>query len=308
MVLMIILSTTPRTNQNLYDFKKIIEPTPYSFLQVNPKGQQFNSNEMRKILADCEIAIIGDDEIDNNAIQDAINLKHIIKWGAGTDSIDFKATSIKNITVTNTPGILGKYVAEYVLGIIISTNRNLFEYNNTLKANQLWNKNPGSSLYGKTVGLIGYGNIGKEIANLLSIFNCKIIFFDPYIQVDDNATKVDLNYICTSSDILIISAKLNSETLNIIDKNVIDKLRENCLLINIARGPLLNEKDVFDAVNNKKLKYLFLDVFNTEPPNLDDYYINNNHINFSQHNASNSFDAIEEVNMKILELIKGLVL
>ena len=305
---MLILSTTPRTNQNLNDFKKFVESTSYSYLQINPNSQQFDSNEMREILVDCDIAIVGDDEIDSNAIQNANNLKHIIKWGSGTDSIDFEATSNMNISVTNTPGILGKYVAEYVLGIIISTNRNLFEYNNTLKMKKLWNKNPGSSLYGKTVGLIGYGNIGKEIANLLSIFNCKTIFFDPYVQTDDNAVKVDLSTVCKSSDILIVSAKLSPENLNIIDKGAIDKLKENCLLINVARGPLLNENDIFDAVNNKKLKYLFLDVFNSEPPNLDDYYINNHHINFSQHNASNSFDAIEEVNIRILELLKGLIL
>jgi D-3-phosphoglycerate dehydrogenase len=306
--MMLILSTTPRTNQNLNDFKKIVEPTNYSYLQINPNGQQFDSNEMREILVDCNIAIVGDDEIDSNAIYNAKNLKHIIKWGSGTDSIDFEATSNKNISVTNTPGILGKYVAEYVLGIIISTNRNLFEYNNTLKTNKLWNKNPGSSIYGKTVGLIGYGNIGKEIAKLLSIFNCKTIFFDPYVQTDDNAKKVELSTIYNSSDIVVVSATLSKENLNLIDKNVINQLKENCLLINIARGPILNEKDVFTAVKKKKLKYLFLDVFNSEPPNLDDYFINNHHINFSQHNASNSFDAIEEVNMKILELIKGLVL
>lgn len=306
--MMLILSTTPRTNQNLSDFKKIVESTNYSYLQINPNSQQFDSSEMREILVDCDIAIVGDDEIDSNAIHNANNLKHIIKWGSGTDSIDFEATSNKNISVINTPGILGKYVAEYVLGIIISTNRNLFEYNNTFKMNKLWNKNPGSSLYGKTVGLIGYGNIGKEIANLLAIFNCKTIFYDPYVQTDKNAKKVELSTIFKSSDILIVSAKLSPENSNIIDKNAINKLKENCLLINIARGPLLKENDVFNAVKNKKLKYLFLDVFNSEPPNLNDYYINNHHINFSQHNASNSHDAIEEVNMMILEILKGLIL
>lgn len=303
-----ILSTTPRTNQNLDDFKEIVHKTPYSYTEIYPNGQQFNSNEMRKILSDCNIAIVGDDEIDSNALMDANNLKHIIKWGSGTDSIDFQATSYRKITVINTPEILGKYVAEYVLGIIISTNRNLFEYNNTLKMNKLWTKTPGRSLFGKTVGILGYGNIGKEIAKLLLIFNCKIIFFDPYVQLDDNATKVDLSSLLKNSDVLIISAKLSTETLNIINKKTLKKIKENCLLINVSRGPLLNEKDVFDAVNNKKLKYLFLDVFTTEPPKLYDYYINNNHINFSQHNASNSFDAIEEVNMEIIEILKGIIL
>jgi len=102
---MLIVSTTPRTNLNLDDFKKIVESTNYSYLQLNPNSQQFDSNEMKKILADCQIAIIGDDEIDSKAIQDAVNLKHIIKWGSGTDSIDFEATSNKNISVTNTPGV-----------------------------------------------------------------------------------------------------------------------------------------------------------------------------------------------------------
>ena len=307
MKIMLILSTTPRTIQNLNDFEKLAEDSNFTFSQINPKAQQFGSNEMREILKDCVIAIVGDDEIDSNAIENANSLKHIIKWGSGTDSIDFEATTAMGISVTNTPGILGKYVAEYVLGIIISTNRNLFEYSNTLKVNNIWNKTPGSSLYGKTVGLIGFGNIGKEIGNLLSIFNCKIIFYDPYVQSNEIGIKVDLTSLYKNSDILIISAKLSSETLNIIDKRAINNFKENCLLINISRGPLLNEEDVFNAVKNKKLKYLFLDVFNSEPPNLENYYIKNNHINFSQHNASNSYDAIQEVNMKIVQLLKGLI-
>ena len=122
-----IVSTTPRTNQNFDNFMELMHNSKYEFVEVFPKEQYFDSNEMRKVLSDCFIAIIGDDEVDLNAIEDAKYLKHIIKWGSGTDSIDFEAAKKHKINVQNTPGILGKYVAEYVLGVIISTYRNLFE-------------------------------------------------------------------------------------------------------------------------------------------------------------------------------------
>lgn len=302
-----IVSTTPRTNQNFDNFMELMHNSKYEFVEVFPKEQYFDSNEMRKVLSDCFIAIIGDDEVDLNAIEDAKYLKHIIKWGSGTDSIDFEAAKKHKINVQNTPGILGKYVAEYVLGVIISTYRNLFEYSNTFKQKQMWNKTPGISLYGKKVGLFGYGNIAREIAKLLKPFDCEVFYYDPYVEPCDDSKKIELLELYEISDILIISANLNFENYQIINKQSIDKLKDNCFLINISRGQLLNEKDIFEAIEKKQLNSVFLDVFEVEPPNLDDYYLDNNKINFSQHNASNSKDAIEEVNLEIIEIIKGLI-
>jgi phosphoglycerate dehydrogenase-like enzyme len=302
-----IVSTTPRTNQNIDNFVELIHDSKYEFVEVFPKKQHFKSNEMKKILSDCFIAIVGDDEVDLNAIEDAKYLTHIIKWGSGTDSIDLEEVKKHKINVLNTPGILGKYVAEYVLGIIISTNRNLFEYSNTFKQKQMWNKTPGSSLFGKKIGLFGYGNIGKEISKLLKPFDCEVYFYDPYVEPCDDSKKIELLELYEISDILIISANLNLENYQIINKQSIDKLKNNCFLINISRGQLLNEKDIFEAIKKKQLNSVFLDVFDVEPPNLDDYYLDDNKINFSQHNASNSNDAIEEVNLEIIEIIKGLI-
>ena len=247
-----IVSTTPRTNQNIDNFVELIHDSKYEFVEVFPKKQHFNSNEMRKILSDCFIAIVGDDEVDLNAIEDAKYLTHIIKWGSGTDSIDFEAVKKHKINVQNTPGILGKYVAEYVLGIIISTNRNLFEYSNTFKQKQMWNKTPGISLFGKKVGLFGYGNIGREISKLLKPFDCEVYFYDPYVEPCHDSKKIELLELYEISDILIISANLNLENYQIINKQSIDKLKNNCLLINISRGQLLNEKDIFEAIKMKQ--------------------------------------------------------
>jgi len=302
-----IVSTTPRTNQNLENFQKALKDTSYIFNEIFPKNQHFNSMEMKKILSDCYIAIVGDDQIDSNALEHAKNLKHIIKWGSGVDSIDIEYAKQQNIVVTNTPGVLGKYVAEYALGVILATKRNLFEYSNSFKNNKLWNKLPGDSLFNKTVGLIGYGNIGQEIAVLLKPFSCNILYHDPYIQTKNNASSVQLEELYFNSDILILSAKLTPETHEIINKDVLLKLKSNCLLINISRGELINEQDVFDFVDRKQLKYLFLDVFKKEPPELSNYYTENNHVNFSQHNASNSKNAIEEVNNRIIKIVEELI-
>lgn len=299
-----IISTTPRTHHNIKQFKDLVKDSEHSFVEIYPNNQQFTSDEMKDILSDCHIAIIGDDEIDHNSLKNAINLTHIIKWGAGMDSIDFEATRLKSISVTNTPGILGKYVAEYVLGIIISTKRNLYDYTNSFKQKKLWNKSPGSSLFNKTIGIIGFGNIGQEISTLLRPFNTNVIFYDPYVESSQLGRKVKLDELFNCSDVLVLSSKLTDKTAGLINKENLIKLKKDCLLINISRGQVINEEDVFKFVDLNKLNYLFLDVFETEPPQLVNYYTENNNINFSQHNASNSLDAICEVNLKIVDMIK----
>lgn len=299
-----IISTTPRTKSNSSDFKKLLEKFDCTFVEKFPSKQHFNSEEMINELEGFSIAIVGDDILDENFFNNSKNIKLIIKWGSGTDNIDYLAASNNNIKIKNTPNILGKYVAEYILGIILSNQRKIIEYNNTFKSQQSWNKDPGKSLFNKTIGLLGYGNIGTEFAQIVKPFDCNIIFYDPNVEIDQKARKVDQISLFKESDILIIAAKLNNETKNIINRNNLKLLKSDTMIINISRGQLINELDLFEVINNNELKYVFLDVFCEEPPCLDDYYEDNHSINFSQHNASNSQEAIDEVNFQILQILR----
>ena len=159
-------------------------------------------------------------------------------------------------------------------------------------------------MFNKTIGIIGFGNIGQEISALLRPFNTNVIFYDPYVESSQLGRKVKLDELFNCSDVLVLSSKLTNKTAGLINKENLKKLKKDCLLINISRGQVINEEDVFKFVDLKKLNYLFLDVFETEPPQLVNYYTENNNINFSQHNASNSLDAIYEVNLKIVDMVK----
>ena len=299
-----IISTTPRTKSNSSNFRELSENFGCTYVEKFPNKQSFNSDEMINELNGFSIAIVGDDELDESFFNQSKTLKLIIKWGSGTDNIDYQAASKNKIKIVNTPNILGKYVAEYLLGIILSNQRKIIEYNSTFKLQQSWNKEPGRSLFNKTVGFIGFGNIGTEFAKLVKPFECNTIFYDPNVNSDQSSSKVSLKNLFQNSDILILAAQLNNETRNIVNKNNLKLLKSNSLLINVSRGPLVNEADLFEAINNNELKYVFLDVFCNEPPHLDNYYVDNQNINFSQHNASNSQEAIKEVNFKVMEILK----
>ena len=120
-----IISTCERTNTNKDDFKSLAQKFGFEYIENFPTNQGFQAKEMKEIIQDSSICIVGDDSIDNDVINTATKLKYIVKWGSGTDQIDIEAAKSKGIEVINTPNILGKYVAEFVLGLIINSLRKI---------------------------------------------------------------------------------------------------------------------------------------------------------------------------------------
>jgi D-3-phosphoglycerate dehydrogenase len=199
-------------------------------------------------------------------IDSAPNLKLIIRGGVGIDNIDVKYAESKNIIVRNTPEASSVAVAELVMTLMLAIQRNLVKAHNTTKNNE-WIKKQlkGNELYKKTLGLLGIGRIAREVFKRAKAFQMNIISCDPYVCYDE-CKQVERGDLFKDSDIISLHVPLTDDTRGIINKETISTMKDGVIIINTARGALINEADMAEALKSGKVKYAGLDVFTSEPP------------------------------------------
>lgn len=204
--------------------------------------------------------------IDRNLLEKGRNLKFIARVGAGMENIDVKAAREFGIQLINSPEGNRDSVAEHVLGMLLILMNRLFIASQEVK-NGIWKReeNRGDELMGKTVGLIGYGNMGKATAKRFSGFGCKVIFHDiiPGLS-DEYATQVSLEELKKTADVVSLHIPLTSETHYLIDEKFISEMKNNFYFINTARGRNVETKSLVDALKSGKIKGACLDVLEYE--------------------------------------------
>jgi len=239
-------------------------------VSYNRSGKPFSERDLIPLVAGIDGFIAGLDDITSNVIKTARNLKVISRYGVGVDRVDLKAAKKASIFVTNTPGANSVSVAELTIGLAISAARNIPEANARTK-NGTWPRFSGVSLSGKTFGIIGLGSIGKEVAKRLSCFNVKIlaydINFDAGFASQYGIVYADTDRIFTSSDFILLHIPVLKDTVNIINKNSLEKMKQGAILINTARGELVDEDALYESLRSGHLRAAALDTFKEEPPN-----------------------------------------
>lgn len=204
--------------------------------------------------------------IDRNLLEKGRNLKFIARVGAGMENIDVKAAREFGIQLINSPEGNRDSVAEHVLGMLLILMNRLFIASQEVK-NGIWKReeNRGDELLGKTVGLIGYGNMGKATAKRFSGFGCKVIFHDiiPGLS-DEYATQVSLEELKKTADVVSLHIPLTSETHYLIDEKFVSEMKNNFYFINTARGRNVETKSLVDALKSGKIKGACLDVLEYE--------------------------------------------
>lgn len=237
--------------------------------EFNEAGIRFSKDELISFLKDADAAIIGLDKINQETLNYLPNLKIICKYGVGLDNIDIEACSINGVKVFWTAGVNKTSVAEMTLGFMLSLCRNLFLTSNQLKQGK-WNKNGGIQLSSKTVGIIGVGNIGKEVIKLLKPFKCNILVND---IVDQKAyyksvgvTEIDKISIFQKSDILTIHTPATELTKGLVNLEVLKLMKPTAFVINTARGEIINYSDLKKALLESYISGAAIDVYESEPP------------------------------------------
>ena len=278
-------------------------------IKIVKTNQSLKEKELLRLVKDIHGILCGDDEFTEKVLKKANKLKVLSKWGTGIDSIDLNACKKFNIKVYNTPGAFTESVATQALALILNFNRKILQNHNYIKKG-IWNKLKGTTLKDKNIGIIGLGNIGLRIAELLLPFKCKV-FGNDIKKIDSkflNKTNLKIkskNFIYRKSEIIIIATDLNYTTKHLINFKTSKLIKNNPLLINIARGPILNEKALISLLKKNIIAGACLDVFEKEPLTKNSKLMRFNNVILTSHNA---FNTIEEVNKVHYNTYKNLIL
>lgn len=235
----------------------------------NPYGRPLTSEEVSTLLVDCDGYIAGVDAIDAHALAKAHKLKVIARYGVGVDKVDLEAAKSQGISVTNTPQANAQSVAELALGLLLSLLRKI-PYATQKTWSGDWPRINGVSLQGKKVGLIGFGRIGRNFAQLLSCFECSVWAYDPYPDQEFAQTvgvkMVELDDLVAQADVISLHLPLMPETEKLVDCQMLGAMKPGVYLINTSRGEIIHEDALVEFLNSGHLAGAALDVLSEEPP------------------------------------------
>lgn len=234
---------------------------------LNPTSHPLSEEELLSFDWDFDGFIAGLDDVTARVIEKASpRLKVISRYGVGYDKIDIQTAGRQGIVVTNTPGANTESVADLTFALILAAARNLIVLTEDVKSGK-WPRRQSVEIYGKTLGLIGFGAIGKAVAKRASGFSMKVLAYDPYDKSSIPGVKLcDLDTLLSSSDIISLHVPLNKETEGLIGEEAFSKMKDGVIVINTARGGLIDEQAALTFIENGKITAMGLDAFSEEPP------------------------------------------
>ena len=275
------------------------------------RNPSVKEKELIKVIHKYDGVICSDDEFSDKVLARAKKLKVISKWGTGIDSIDSNFAKKKGIKIFNTPGAFTSGVAQHAIGMILNLSRKISENNNSVKEGK-WEKYKGINIEKKKIGIIGLGKIGSKLIKYLKPFNLQFYANDINKelckQFNSRGIKIiSLNKIFSTCDIIVICVNLNKSSYHLIGTKQMMMLNENKILINISRGPVVDNEALIKSINKKNFQIGF-DVFELEP--IKKKYLkilNKKKSILSSHNAFNTKEEVDFVHFNTIQnLLKGL--
>lgn len=239
-------------------------------LLVPSVNERLSEDELLKLVGDIDGVIAGDDHFTSRVLEKATpRLKVISKWGTGIDAFDLGACERLGVRVKNTPGAFTEPVADSVMGYVLNFARRLPQMDQQVKAG-VWNKIPGKALHETTLGIIGLGNIGSAVARRANSFGMNVLANDIRVIPEETAretgvTLVGLEELLRRSDFVNLSCDLNPTSLHLMNAEAFDLMRGDAFILNLARGPLIKEDCLIEAILKGKIAGAALDVFEKEP-------------------------------------------
>ena len=277
------------------------------------KGVELVAPEVVQVMTEEELIglvpqmdgwIIGDDPANDKVFSAGVegNLKAAVKWGVGVDNVDFKACERLNIPITNTPGMFGTEVSDVALGLMLNLTRKLHVIDREVRKGN-WIKPVGNSTAGKKAGVVGFGDIGKGIAKKLVAFDMEVIAYDPYASSEFGVEIKSFPEEVEDLDYLFLACALNDSTHHLINADILKKLKKTCYIINVSRGPLIDETALVKTLKENKIAGAGLDVFEVEPLPLSSELMKLDNCMFGSHNGSNTKEAVDKTSHRAIELL-----
>lgn len=263
--------------------------------------------ELVKTIPGYQVIVVrGATKVTRKAIEAASNLELIIRAGIGLDNIDVAAAKEKKIQVANTPAATSISVAEHTFGLMLAAVRSHGRANLSMKEHK-WEKKTlsGTELYEKTLGIIGIGRIGQEVAKRALAFGMKVIAYDVVeVKIPINVKPVSLDELLRQSDIITLHLPLTDKSKHMVSDEQFKKMKDGVIIINAARGGIIDEKALLAALQAGKVRAAALDVFEKEPP-VDFALIDHPNVIACPHIGAAAEEGQKRAGMEVVNILKA---
>jgi D-3-phosphoglycerate dehydrogenase len=297
---------TPRSFKTKGEHLELLR-TSGCTVDLYSKNHPLSADELREKIPGYDGLILGLDHCDKSVIDAADKLKVISRNGAGYDKVDLGAANRKNITVTYAPGMNTVGVAELTMGLMYALAREIPNVATNARQGN-WQRSQGWELAGKTLGLIGLGAIGREVAKRALANNMRVLAYDPYASIAPNVQLLGLEDVLQNADILSLHTALTPETNYLINAERLAQMKKGAYLINTARGGLVDEAALYDALSGGKLAGAAMDAFEAEPPEGSPLLTLENFI-ATPHIGANTRESVARANLQaaknVLDVLQG---
>jgi D-3-phosphoglycerate dehydrogenase len=235
-------------------------------VRMEPKLGERSSAELIELLGDAVAAIADADPFEESVFDAVPSLRIVARTGVGLDSVDLEAATRAGVAVTTTPGANQETVADHAVGLILSVVRRLCHHDSETRRGA-WARGGeiGGTLFASTVGIVGYGSIGRATARRLRGFGCRILVHDPALAEADEFPLVSLDELVASSDAITIHAPLSDSTRHCLSTPQFEAMKSHAIVVNTSRGPLIDEQALIVALQEGRIGGAGLDVFELEP-------------------------------------------
>lgn len=304
-----VLVTCPPMLGLIDEFRSVFEAKGIEL--ITPEVvQTLSEAELEALVPRVDGWIIGDDPATERvfAAGKAGRLRAAVKWGVGVDNVDFAAAKKLGIQVANTPRMFGGEVADIAVHYVIGLARQTFFIDREVRKGR-WPKPAGISLEGKTAAVIGFGDIGRNTARRLAAHDMRVVVYDPHVcptaQELSKFTFAEWPQQLEVADFVVVTCALTPQTRHMLDAAAFAKMKEGVRIVNVSRGPIIDEQALVDALESGKVHSAALDVFEVEPLPADSPLRACERCIFGTHNASNTVDAVRRATNKAIELLFG---
>jgi D-3-phosphoglycerate dehydrogenase len=270
--------------------------------------QTLTEDQLIAILPTVDGWIIGDDPATERVFEAGKNgkLRAAVKWGVGVDNVNFDACKRLGIPVANTPLMFGEEVGSLAVHYVIGLARQTFLIDRGVRAGE-WPKPAGISLMDKTAALIGFGDIGKSTARMLHAFGININIYDPFAsRTDEDEMRFRFYGFpdrLEEADFVVVTCSLTKETKHMINAAAIERMKEGVRIVNVSRGPVIDEAALISGLHSGKVHSIALDVFETEPLPMDSPLRSFERSVFGTHNGSNTVDAVRRASKQAIKIL-----
>lgn len=264
-------------------------------------------NQIAERIKDAEIILCNKSIMNRMTLKDARNVKYIGLFATGYNNVDIEYTNERNITVCNAGSYSTNAVAQHVFALILEHYNKVGEYNKFVKdggwihSEKFSPFKPMKEMDGRTLGIVGYGSIGKKVAKIAQAFDMKVLAYNRSPKKDESVRFVEMDELLEKSDIVSIHCPLNSDSEKMCNKEFFEKMKDGALFINTSRGGVVDEQALIDAVKSKKISGAGLDVVAVEPMEKHEEILDIDNIIITPHSAW----APVETRTRLVEIVKN---